>query len=481
MMNHNKRLPRTILTRIALVVVVLVGMLSPPFIGELHAVTDKQKDEIVNLIINNHVSGIEKSKLNTENIDTIISSLGDPYTQYFSPDEWEQFMDMLENNYVGIGIRVGQDDHGFFVNEVFPDSPALGAGMQDGDYIIAVEGKSTQGITTDELIARITGIEGTNVQITIQRSMKSIKLSMARQAIHVPALTSRLFDNGTGYIRISSFSSDADELFATKLKDMQAEGLKSLVIDLRNNPGGLLDTAANMASQFIKKGSLIHTVDRTKTETDYPINGKAPLTIPITVLVNEYSASASEVLSGALQDYKLATIVGTKTFGKGSVQSLFNLAEGGVLKLTIQEYLTPLKHKVNHVGIFPDVNVQGDVSQLVTALQNAGPIDIQLSLTQQALSVNGQLFNDRFKVIRENGGTYVPSRVLAAIVDENIAWEASTHRVRIEGQTDDGAFREGELGFKLIEGASYIELAHFQAQFPEFDWQDQDGKLTLSE
>lgn len=480
-MNHNKRLAWTILIRIALIAVLLTGFLSPPFLGKLNAETDKQKDEIVSLIINNHVSGIGKSELNTENIDTVISSLGDPYTQYFNPDEWKQFMDMLENNYVGVGIRVGLDEQGFYVNEVFPDTPALSAGMQDGDYIVAVEGKSTKGLTTEELVSEITGAEGTEVHITILREKKRINLTMARKAIHIPALTSRLFDNGTGYIRVSSFSSDADELFAVQLKEMQNKGLKSLVIDVRNNPGGLLDTAASMASQFIKKGSLIHTVDRTKKETAYPIIGEDPLTVPVTMLVNEYSASASEVLAGALQDYNLATIMGTKTYGKGSVQSLFELAEGGMLKLTIQEYLTPLKHKVNQVGITPDLNVLGDVSQLITALQHAGPIDIELTLKPHTLSINGQLFNDRFKVIRENGATYVPSRVLAAIVDGNIAWEASTRSVRIEGQSAEGAFQAGEQGMKLEDGASYIDLAYFQSQFPDFDWQDKDGKLLLQE
>lgn len=480
-MNNNKRLAWTILIRIMLVAVLLTGFLSPPFLGELNAETDKQKDEIVSLIINNHVSGISKSKLNTESIETIISSLGDPYTQYFNPDEWKQFMDMLENNYVGVGIRVGLDEQGFYVNEVFPDTPALSAGMQDGDYIVAVEGKSTKGLTTDELVSRITGAEGTEVHITILRENKRINLTMARKAIHIPALTSRMFDNGTGYIRISSFSSDADELFAAQLKEMQAKGLKSLVIDVRNNPGGLLDTAASMASQFIKKGSLIHTVDRTKKETAYPVTGENPLMIPVTMLVNEYSASASEVLAGALQDYNLATIMGAKTYGKGSVQSLFELTEGGMLKLTIQEYLTPLKHKVNQVGITPDLNVLGDVSQLITALQHAGPIDIELILKPHTLSINGQVFNDRFKVIRENGAVYVPSRVLAAIVEGNIAWEASTRSVRIEGQSVKGAFDSNEQGMKLEGGASYIDLTYFQAQFPEFDWQDQDGQLLLQE
>jgi carboxyl-terminal processing protease len=481
-MNDIKQLPWALVTRIIFIAVLVTGLISPSlFMTELHALTDKQKDEIVDLIIKNHVSGIKKSELDTQNIDSIISSLGDPYTQYFTPDEWKKFQDMLENNYTGIGIRVGSDARGFYVNEVFPDTPAMGAGIQDGDYIIAVEGKTTKGITTEQLISQITGLEGTQVQILIKRDAKYIKVTMTRHSIHIPALTSRLFDNGTGYIRISSFSSDADELFAAKIKDMQTQGLQSLVIDLRDNPGGLLDTAANMAAQFIQKGSLIHTVDRTHKATPYPINGLNPLKVPIIVLVNEYSASASEVLAGALQDYNLATIMGTKSYGKGSVQSLYSLSEGGVLKLTIQEYLTPLKHKVNQVGISPDLKVYGDVSQLITALQNAGDMDIELALGPHSLTVNGHVFNDRFKVIREDGGTYVHSRVLASIVEGDITWEASTRSVRIDGQQSSAKFHIGHNSIKLIDGVSYIELQHFQTKFPQFDWQDKDGQLLLLE
>lgn len=481
-MNHKNRLQRLLPIRILLSTVLLAGLIFPPqAIAEENVDSAKQKEEIVNLIINYHVSGIEIEQLDTENIDSVIDSLNDPYTQYFKPDEWKKFMDMLENNYTGIGIRVGTDDRGFYVNEVFPGTPAMDGGLQSGDYIVAVEGNSTEGKTTDQLISEITGIEGTKVQITIERDDDRFNVTMTRKAIHIPSITSRFFDNGTGYIRISSFSSDADELFAEKLKDMKAMGLQSLIIDLRNNPGGLLETAGNMATHFIKEGSLIHTLARDNKETPYPITGDHPLTVPVTILVNEYSASASEVLAGALQDYKLATLIGRKTFGKGSVQSLFNLSQGGMLKLTVQEYLTPLKHKVNQVGLSPDLEVWGDASQLITALQKAGEIDIRLTLGKHSLNVNGLSFNETFKVIRDENRVYVPSRVLTAIVDGDITWESSTRSVHIDAKQTTGKFDVGSDGTIIEDNISYIDLNHFQNQFASFDWRDDSSLLLLLE
>ena len=450
----------------------------------LSAAADKnaaKKEEIVELIVGHHVSGVEKDQLNMDNIDTIIASLNDPYTQYFSPTEWDKFMDMLENNYTGIGIRVGSDDNGFFVNEVFPATPASEAGIQDGDYIVKVNGKSTEGKTTEELVAEITGLEGTEVAITIAREGKENTVKMKRKEIHIPALTTRSFDEGIGYIRVSSFSSDADELFSEEIDRLKADGMKSLILDLRDNPGGLLDTAGNMASRFIKKGNLIHTRDRSKTETPYPVKGNEPIDVPVIVLVNEFSASASEVLAGALQDYEIATLIGRKTFGKGSVQSLYELSDGSVLKLTVQEYLTPLKHPVNKIGLTPDIDVIGDASQLITALQQAGELDIQLELGNRGLSINGQSVTDNFKVLREKGMTYVPSRILAAIVEGEVSWDEADRSVVIKNGKEEKEFNINSEGMKVENGVSYIALSRFQTQFQELVWTDHNGKLSLIE
>jgi len=440
-----------------------------------------KKQEIIDLIVNHHVSGMGKDQLDTKDIDTIVASLNDPYTQYFTPDEWKKFLNALENNYTGIGIRVGSDETGFFVNEVFTGTPAAEVGMQEGDYIVAVNGTSTKGKTTDELISEITGIEGTKVKVKVERDGDKIDFTLTRKQIHIPAITSRLLDNGIGYIRISSFSSDADELFSEQVDAMKKKGMTSFVLDLRDNPGGLLDTAGNMASRFIKKGNLILTRDRTKVDKPYPLKGKDTLDMPVVVLVNEFSASASEVLSGALQDYKLAKLVGSNTFGKGSVQSLYELNSGGVLKLTIQEYLTPLGNAVNKVGLKPDIEVIGSTPQLLTALQTAGDINLNLTLSKKGLTINGEAFSDSFKVIRENGMTFVPSRVLAAVVEGEVSWNGKNRSIVIHANNKDIEYSVNSEGVLLDKGISYIALNRFQTQFRNLAWSDQNDTLSLIE
>ncbi|HEY0828420.1 MAG TPA: S41 family peptidase, partial [Bacilli bacterium] len=321
--------------------VVLVSLLILPYtVTAADTISSHvEVDEIFGLIKNNHVSGISESKLADAAIEGMLSALDDPYTQYFNKNEWEAFADSLERNYVGVGIRVGEDGSGFYVAEVFPNSPAQLAGILKGDYIISADGVLMKGKTITELVSMISGPAGTTVKVTIAREQKSITFTMKRQKITIPNVTNKTFSEGTGYIRISSFSSDADEAFTAQLEEMKKSGMNSLVVDLRDNPGGYLDTTANMAKHFIKEGTLIHTKDRDSIDNPVKVIGGTPLTIPIVVLVNGNSASASEVLTGFLQDYNLAKVVGTLTYGKGSVQNIFPLSNGGALKITIQEYL----------------------------------------------------------------------------------------------------------------------------------------------
>ncbi len=439
------------------------------------------KQEVIQLIVNYHVSGVEESDLDLSSMDTIISSLNDPYTQYFSTDEWQVFLDGLENNYTGIGIRVGMDDHGFYVAEVFPSTPAAESGMQEGDYIVAVEGVSTNGKTTDELVGEITGIEGTIVNLTVERGQEKMELALTRKAIHISAITSRFVDPGIGYVRISSFSSDADELFAEEIGQLAKQGMRSLILDLRDNPGGLLDSAGNIASRLLGSGNLIHTRDRSQTETPYPLEEQEPIGVPIYVLVNENSASASEVLAGALQDYEAATLIGMNTYGKGSVQSLFQLSDGSVLKLTVQEYLTPLKHPVNKVGLQPDQTVYGSVAQLITAFQQAADLNVKLELTNQGMKLNGAGFMNVFNVLREDDAVYVPSRILAAIVEGEADWDSSSRSIVVRAHEREQLYPVSEAGVKLVNGISYIALDHFQQAFDKLAWSDANGVLTLIE
>jgi carboxyl-terminal processing protease len=435
-------------------------------------------DDIFNLLQTNHVSGVTADKLSDNAIKGMISSLDDPYTVYMTAKEWTGFQSMLNHNYVGIGVRLGNDDQGVFIAEVFKGSPAEAAGVQAGDYITAVAGKSIKGTSSDDLISQILGDENTQVLITFTRDNQPIDLTVTRKQINLPVVTSKHFADGTGYIRLSSFSSDADELFAAQLQELKQAGIHSLIIDLRDNGGGLLDTAANIAKLFIKQGVLIHTSDRNKVDAPINLSGGSSVNFPVYVLVNENSASASEVLTGALQDYKLATVIGTKSFGKGSVQSIYPLSNGGVLKVTIEEYLTPNHNKVNKVGITPDVEAVSDVPQLLTALHAAGMQDITLTQDRYSITVNQQLFSeDYFSIKTVNHKKYVPSRVLAAMISGSIGWNKDTKAIEITDNQNKGVFTSSSAGILIDKGTSYIDLDSFKLKFPQLEWHMDDNQV----
>lgn len=461
--------------------VILVSLLILPYnVTAVDTISSNvEVDEIFELIKNNHVSGISESKLADAAIEGMLNTLDDPYTQYFSKSEWEAFEDSLERNYVGVGIRVGEDESGFYVAEVFLNSPAQLAGILKGDYIISADGVLMKGKTITELVNMISGPAGSTVKVTISREQKPITFTITRQKITVPNVTHKTFSEGTGYIRISSFSSDADEAFTAQLAEMNKSGITSLVLDLRDNPGGYLDTTANMAKHFIQEGILIHTKDRNSIDNPVKVTGGTPLAIPIVVLVNENSASASEVLTGFLQDYNLAKVVGTLTYGKGSVQNVFPLTNGGALKITIQEYLTPKLRKVNHVGLKPNIEVQSEAAQLITALQTAGMKNTRLIVDKNSLSINGIDVLDTFKVIRAADKIYVPARVLAALTQTKVSWNAASKAVQISDGSVKALFASA-TGLKVDKALSYIELNSFKKSYPQLQWSQDGDKIILN-
>jgi carboxyl-terminal processing protease len=292
-------------------------------------------------------------------------------------------------------------------------------------------------------------------------------------------VTSHLFDQGVGYIRVTDFSSDAGDKFAARLAELKNKGMRSLVIDLRNNPGGLLTSAQKIAEQFIKEGVLIHTKDRNNADDPVYIENGSTLNVPVTILVNENSASASEVLTGALRDYGIAIVVGMKSFGKGSVQQIVSLPSGGALKITVQEYLTPNMHKVNKVGLTPDIPADGEAAQMITALRTAGLKDIQLKADKHRLKINNVLVEDGFKTLREHGHVYVPSRAVAALLDGTITWDDKARAVQITAHGNSAAYPAGSEDLILQDGYSYVSLDAFTAKFPELHWTDANGKLVI--
>lgn len=438
-----------------------------------------QLNQVYQLIEQFHVSGIDKDKLAEAAIKGMLETLDDPYSVYMNEKEWNEFNSSLEQNYVGIGVALVQEEDGYFINEVFPNSPAEQAGLLRGDYIVSVEGSEVAPGNIDAVVEKILGPEGTSVTVGFRRGSETFDKKMDRQRIQIPVVASRFFEGGVGYIQLTSFSHDADEKFAASLAELRSKDIRSLVVDLRGNPGGLLDTAANIASQFIQDGVLIHTKDRNNVDEEYTIKNGQSVPFPVYVLIDQNSASASEVLSGALQDYKLATLIGTKSYGKGSVQNIYNLSSGGVLKLTIEEYLTPNMRQVNKVGLTPDIEVDSSVPQLIAALKTAGLENVALKLRKRELELNGQVFGTAVNVLREDGRVYVPARVLAALTGSKVEWNDSVGAVELWKGGERQIFSP-DGAMKLEQGTSYLDLETFRSLYPEVGYQADAEQVSIS-
>jgi carboxyl-terminal processing protease len=388
----------------------------------------KDIEEIYQLLKENHLGGVSGEELIHEAIRGMVDSLEDPYTQYFSPKEWEQYLNQLDQEYVGVGIVLNQQNGQFVIVRVVSNAPAEKAGLEAGDIIVAVNGTSVKDKTLQELSQMIVGKEGTSVKIKIKRGETTKEFDVVRAKIKIPVVESKTFNKTVGYIQLTSFSSDADELFIAKKKELEAKGIESLIIDLRGNGGGLLDTAYNIAAQFIEEGLLINTINRNDVEQKIEIFNGSKVDYPVIVLMDQNSASASEVLAGALQDYGLATIVGTKSFGKGTVQQSVPLSSGGVLKVTIEEYSTPKGHKVNKVGITPNLEAKGDLEGLVSSLfRLTGKIDL-LQKGKKTV-VNGTEWNAALPYIKEDKEIWIPSRLAAAILGFEVIWDPKQRAV----------------------------------------------------
>ncbi|NEW06433.1 PDZ domain-containing protein [Paenibacillus sp. SYP-B3998] len=440
---------------------------------------DLQTKQVRELIGKLHVSGVTEEALANQSIQQMVEGLKDPYTVYFSKEEYGQFSSSLENNYVGMGARIGLDDKGVYITEVFAGSAAETAGLQTDDYIRAVDGVAVQNNSTESARSKIVGLEGTKTKVTVLRGDKELTVELTRKAVNIPEVYSKNFTNGVGYIQITDFSSDADEDFDQQLKSLNAKGLKALIVDVRNNPGGLVDTAQNITKHFVKEGVLIHTRDRNGEDDPVTFKGGTDLSLPVYILANENSASASEVLSGALQDYHAAQVIGVQTYGKGSVQQLYKLDGGSALKVTVEEYLTPNKRKVNKVGITPDVKVDGSAAQLITALQLAGISDVNVEISKHKITYNGVEMNSPLGTFHENGQLFANTRALAALVGANISWNDANRTVDITDAKGTHAIPVEADKLIIDNGTSYVNASVFERFFPQLKVNDQGETVSI--
>ena len=316
-----------------------------------------------------YIEKIDKKKMYESALKAYVEGLGDPYTSYFTKEEYQAFEQDMAATYDGIGAPISKDQETKLVMIVSPykDSPAEKAGLRTGDIILAVNGEDTTAMDPDEIAKRIRGKKGTEVKLTIQRKANDkasiLEIPIVRDTIEIPTIAAKMLEDQIGYIAIYGFDAPTADQFKKELTNLKRQGMKGLVLDLRGNPGGYLETAVDIADEIISKGLVVYIEDKNGNREDFSAVNSAELDMPIAVLVNKGSASASEILAGALKDHGVATIVGTTTFGKGLVQNTFPFADGSALKVTIAKYYTPNGEYIHSKGIEPDVTVEPETGE----------------------------------------------------------------------------------------------------------------------
>lgn len=357
---------------------------------ELHSIYDEFSKVLFveSLIKENYLRDVDEEKLLDGQLKGVVQSLDDPYSQYLTPDEYRSFSEQTAGVFGGIGVIVTPgDDNLITVVSPIEDTPGERAGIKPGDKITRVDGVEYFAENMDEAVKVMKGKPKTDVTLTIMRKDKEgnnqiIDMEITREEIRLETVKSNIIDGDIGYIRLTSFDELSYDDFAKELKKLEKSNVEGLIIDLRNNPGGLLNICADIADELIGKGDIVYTENK-KGEREYLRSASSHTELPLVLLVNQGSASASEILAGAIKDHNRGEIIGTTTFGKGVVQRIKPLADGSAVKLTISEYFTPNGTNIHGIGIEPDIIVELDDDVEVIGVENLGE-DNQL---QKAIEV----------------------------------------------------------------------------------------------
>lgn len=320
-----------------------------------------------------YLDDYEQENLESGLLNGFMSGLGDPYSCYYTKEDYQSLTEEDSGEYKGIGITVMQDSltGEVVIEQVMKDQPAYKAGIESGDVITAVDNEKVEGLRLNEVVHRIKHSKDEKVKISISREEKELEFLVDKANIVIQSVESEMKEGTIGYISVSQFIENTDEQFIEAVDKLEKEGMTGLVLDLRDNGGGLVDSCVNMVSRIIPEGDLIvYTEDKNGGKIEYNSNSDKVLDVPIVILVNEDTASASEIMTGCLKDYGLAEVLGTQTFGKGIVQSIVPFVDGSAMKLTVAKYYTPKGNDIHKVGIEPDIKMEISETEWKAAQKN---------------------------------------------------------------------------------------------------------------
>ena len=322
----------------------------------------KKAGEIEELINAYYLDEIDGQKVEDTMYTGMVAGLEDPYSVYYSKEELESMEESISGAYSGIGATLTQDpDTGeLSVVSCFDGTPAQEAGLQPGDVITGWNGNFVEGMELSELVSKIKTDPEEQLTLEIERDGETLEVELTRREVQIPTVEYEMLDDQIGYIRLVEFDEVTADQFKEALEDLENQNMEKLIIDVRNNPGGVLQVVCDMLDQLLPEGLIVYTEDKNGNRKEYTSDEEHQFTKPLAVLANENSASASEIFAGAIQDYGIGTIVGTTTFGKGIVQRTFYLSDGTGVKLTVAKYYTPKGHDIHKKGITPDVETELD-------------------------------------------------------------------------------------------------------------------------
>ncbi|WP_432406918.1 S41 family peptidase [Wukongibacter sp. M2B1] len=318
-------------------------------------------EEAKSLIENFYVDQVSERVLKEDTIEDMIERIDDPYTIHLTAEEYKEFINSMEMTFTGIGIYLEIVPEGVLILSTIEGSPAKEAGLMSGDIITEADGVSMKSISLEEAIVIIGGTEGTSIDLVIKREDGIIEESIIRRKIEIPTVSGDVLGGHIGYIDLDSFAKDTAYEFREIVDELEDEDVDSWIIDLRDNPGGYLDASIDIAGYFIGENLVLQMRNKDKSDYGgYALDHGYTIDDPVIVLVNDHSASASEILSAAIKDYEKATLVGKNTYGKGSVQAMYDLSDGSVLKMTMYRFYSPDGKAINEVGVAPDINISED-------------------------------------------------------------------------------------------------------------------------
>lgn len=317
----------------------------------------------------------DKEKAEENIYKAYLGSYGDKYTVYYTPEEYKELMESTTGRFYGIGAVCQKNEDGtILISDAYENAPAYAAGIRDGDSIIKVDGRDITDMDLSSAVALIKGDKGTSVHLEVLRNGDSFEVNVVRDEVKAKTVDYTMREDNIGYISISQFDDVTTEQFKTAVKDLNSQGMAGLIIDIRDNPGGVLATVVDMLEYILPDGMIVYTEDKNGKRIEYKGSDDNELTIPTAVLVNGNSASASEIFAGAVQDYGIGKIIGTQTYGKGIVQTIKPLTDGSAVKFTIAKYYTPNGQDIHGKGVKPDIVVNlakddGEDVQMKTAVE----------------------------------------------------------------------------------------------------------------